>query len=218
MIKSTGSHTHWNYFYALDNDLEKVSRFIEFADANLETYSIELTHLLLSAASEVDVVLKQACVLLCQLDGKKVKVENIEDYRNIIMESDIFKLICSEPVFIPRYGIHTHPFENWLSGRRMDWWKSYNNVKHERNVYYKEANLKNTINAIGALLLSLSYYDQIFWLVNNRTFKWIYQITGEVQEGRTTFVRMHDKHYKKEEISIDEIATKLRILDKQKKR
>ena len=48
---------HWNYFLAIEKDLEHLSRYIEFSDANLGTYSIELTHLLLSASSEVDVVM-----------------------------------------------------------------------------------------------------------------------------------------------------------------
>jgi hypothetical protein len=35
---------HWNYFLALEKDLETVSRYIEFSRDNLNTYSIELAH------------------------------------------------------------------------------------------------------------------------------------------------------------------------------
>lgn len=31
------------------------------------------------------------------------------------------------------------------------WWKAHNNVKHRRNSAFAEANLKNTLNAVGGL-------------------------------------------------------------------
>ncbi len=40
---------HWNYFLAIESDLEKVSRYIEFAENNYGVYSIELAHLLLTS-------------------------------------------------------------------------------------------------------------------------------------------------------------------------
>ena len=49
---------HWNYLLALESDLGLVTRYIEFNTDNFACYSIELSHLLLSAASEVDVVAK----------------------------------------------------------------------------------------------------------------------------------------------------------------
>lgn len=55
---------HWNYFLALEKDLEGVSRYIEFCKDNLNTYSIELAHLLLSSASEIDTIAKSVCSIL----------------------------------------------------------------------------------------------------------------------------------------------------------
>jgi Tfp pilus assembly protein FimT len=50
------------------------------------------------------------------------------------------------------------PWENWVETQNPDWWRSYNNVKHARNNHFTEANLKNAINAVGALLLTVVYY------------------------------------------------------------
>jgi len=55
---------HCNYFLALEQDLERTSRYIEFCDANLKVFSIELAHLLLAAASEVDVLAKCVCEIV----------------------------------------------------------------------------------------------------------------------------------------------------------
>lgn len=35
---------HWNYFLALERDLETVSRYVEFTPDNYKIHSIELAH------------------------------------------------------------------------------------------------------------------------------------------------------------------------------
>jgi hypothetical protein len=109
VIKVKESLLHWNYFLALASDLEEVSRFVEFNDKNFKTYSIELAHLLLAAASEVDVVAKGICGLL----KPRARAQNIEHYRKIIIGNipEFFR----EKVFIPRYNIELHPWSNWGS-------------------------------------------------------------------------------------------------------
>lgn len=76
------SYVHWNYYIALEQDLSKTSRFIEFSEANFKTYSIELAHLFLAASSEIDVVLK----LLCNIKNNNKAHKNINDYKKTIAE------------------------------------------------------------------------------------------------------------------------------------
>jgi hypothetical protein len=143
---------HWNYFLALERDLEHLSRYIEFSNANLGTYSIELTHLLLSASSEVDVIMKQLCTLI---DPAQV-TNNINEYKTIIQNN--LNQFITEEISIDRFGLSYQPWINWSENTNPDWWRSYNNVKHERNIHFSEANLQNTINAIGGLLIAVIYY------------------------------------------------------------
>ncbi|RLD29371.1 MAG: hypothetical protein DRI75_03520 [Bacteroidetes bacterium] len=75
------SMIYWNYFCALEEDLKKVSRYIEFTEDNLNTHSIELTHLLLSSCSEIDVILKEIYNIL----DKKLKPTKINEYRKVII-------------------------------------------------------------------------------------------------------------------------------------
>ncbi|MBN1463175.1 MAG: hypothetical protein JXQ69_01120 [Paludibacteraceae bacterium] len=143
---------HWNYFLAIENDLDKLSRYIEFSNENLLTYSIELTHILLSASSEVDVIMKQ----LCSLIAPSEHANNINDYK-LIIQNNIPSLI-NEEITIDRFGLSFKPWINWEGTQNPDWWGSYNNVKHERNTHFNDANLQNTINAVGALLITVVYY------------------------------------------------------------
>lgn len=152
MITFTTPKHHWNYFLAIEKDLENISKYIEFCDDNLKTYSIALTHILLSASSEVDVVMKQLCALVDESN----KTKNIDQYRMVI--KDKLPIFIYEEVKISRFGTVLKPWDNWLGDVNPDWWKSHTDVKHQRNDYFKEANLKNTLNAVGGLLISIIYY------------------------------------------------------------
>jgi hypothetical protein len=143
---------HWNYFLAIEQDLERLSRYIEFSKFNMKTFSIELTHLLLSASSEIDVVMKQLCLFI----DSKSKPNNMDEYKSII-NLNIPK-ICDEEVTIDRFGLSYKPWIKWCGKGNPDWWRSYNNVKHQRDKYFNEANLENTINSVCALYVSVLYF------------------------------------------------------------
>lgn len=142
---------HWNYFLAIESDVEELSRFVEFAEHNFKTYSIEIAHVLFAASSEIDVVAK----LLCSKVKPKKKAKNIADYRKLLCES--YPIISKMKILIPRYGLNLTPWKNWKSDKNPNWWTAYNNVKHERDKYYQDANLKNALNAMASLYVLLLF-------------------------------------------------------------
>lgn len=147
---------HWNYFLALEDDLAKVSRYIEFAESNYDTYSIELAHLLLAAASEVDVVLKT----LCNEVSPEIPHSGINKYRQTIQskQPSLIREYCT----ISRYGLKLTPWVEWdrSSTSNPVWWRSYNRVKHHRDSDFKKANLKNVLNAMAGLAIANLYLQR----------------------------------------------------------
>lgn len=154
VIESTGHpKIHWNYYLALEADCQKLARYIEFAKANYSTYSVELAHLLIAAASEVDVIAK----LLCQKINPSSKAKNIYDYRKEIFSS--YPKINNMKVRIPRYELEFSPWFNEDAPEDIPkWWGAYNNVKHQRNDHFMDASLQHSLNALGGLLIMLLYY------------------------------------------------------------
>jgi len=144
-IKQTVNRLHWSYFIALGQDLTQASRFIEFTEKNYSVFSIELAHILLATSSEVDVILKD----LCNIINEDKKHENINDYKETIQEK--LPNIINEVCYIPRFGLELHPWSNWNDDSNPNWWRSYNNVKHQRSKYFEEANLKHALNSLAAL-------------------------------------------------------------------
>lgn len=165
-IQVNQNYVHWNYFVALEQDLAELSRYVEFSNDNFKTYSIELAHLLLAAASEVDVVLK----LICSLKNPAKNHENINDYKNSIKQH--LPYLLDRNCYIHRFGLTFEPWIDWNGDKNPIWWRSYNNVKHERNIHFKDANLENTLNAMAGLSLAIVYYYQeIFNQENAHTFQ-----------------------------------------------
>jgi len=151
MITVKEKKIYWNYFIALESDVENLSRYIEFTTDNFPTYSIELSRMLLSVCSEFDVIAK----ILCKREYPQKKAENITDYCSILTNK--IPALHNIKVFIPRHGLELTPLYNWKNNSTPDWWHGYNNVKHERNLYYKDANLKNLLNSMAGLFLFLLY-------------------------------------------------------------
>ena len=176
-IQVNGNNVHWNYFIALEQDLGKVSRFIEFSEQNFDTYSVELAHLLLATCSEVDVVLKA----LCNMVKPDTAHKNIDHYKATISEK--FPELIDEECYIPRYGLELKPWSNWKGEDNPFWWRSHNKVKHQRDAHFSEANLKNALNSMAGLsLVVLYYYREMFSKENAHTFR---EVTTRLQPVTT---------------------------------
>jgi hypothetical protein len=146
-------HPHWQYFIAIESDLEKTGRYVEIAQGNFLTYSIELARILLSASSEVDVISK----LICQRINPKKSYKTIDDYRKCILSQ--YPNFPSFEITIPRYGLVRTPWKDWGSGKNPLWWKGYNNVKHERSKFFEEANLENALDSVAGLFCIVLAYN-----------------------------------------------------------
>lgn len=140
---------HWSYFLALEQDLQRLSRFVEFNSNNFATFSLEMAHLLLASSSEIDVVLK----MICKPFAPSAQTE--EDYRLSIPKQ--IPNFTSVKVEIPRYDIILQPWQSWDSNQTPTWWTAYNKVKHNRDSHYEKANLENVLKSIAGLFISNLY-------------------------------------------------------------
>ena len=189
-IEVKESLLHWNYFLALESDLAQVSRYIEFDSKNFRTYSIELAHLLLASSSEVDVIAKGICGFL-ELNSP---AENINNYREIINRN--LPNFRKEQVFVPRFNLTLMPWSNWRfvqNPRSPLWWRSYNKVKHERNEHFAEANLKNVLNSVGGLLITVFYFYKLKFSVNDPNIR--ERDTTHLLMPESEFVRLNESYY-----------------------
>lgn len=146
------SYPYWQFFVALESDLEATTRYVECCEENYNTYSVAYAQIILSAGSEVDVVSK----LLCNKVQPTSKAKNIDDYRKILHSEH--NLLHDLKILIPRYDLNFTPWDSWVSDKNPDWWNLYNNIKHQRHNFYKEANLKNALLSVSGLFCLVLYF------------------------------------------------------------
>lgn len=153
-IHRAGTFAHWNYFLALEDDLDRLSRYVDFA-GNDGTYSLEIARLFLGASAEVDVVLKQLCKRYSPIStASSIGAYHAEVTANCPNFIDF-------EIRIPRYGLSHQPWVNWTEIHPPIWWSDHNKVKHQRDQHFERATLKNCLNAVGALFVAvLHLYEQ----------------------------------------------------------
>lgn len=141
---------HWNYYAALEDDVKNLARYIHFSKENLDTYSIELARLLMSATQEIDVLFHQ----ICSKHGDPSTKE--QGYRAFFAKGHYSK-IYNIKVMIHRYGLDFMPFAGW-DNQTPEWWTANNKVKHERHQHFGKASLKHVLNSLSALLIANIYF------------------------------------------------------------
>ena len=187
------TNIHWNYFLAIESDFEKISRYIEFTEDNNDTFSIELARIIMSSTQEVDGIMKN----LCKLIVPGCNPQNINDYKAIIKNH--IPGFITEVVQIPRFGMDSQPWINW-SDDAQDinpfWWRANNKIKHDRTVNFKEANLKNAYNAVGALLITTLYYykAEIDNKENNPPISWQH-LTNLIRPKSSLFILKNEYYH-----------------------
>lgn len=142
---------HWNYFLCIEEDILRLSRWIEFSPGNFECYSIEIARLLMTVSAEVDVVAK----LVCKSLDKSSTADSIVKYQAEIMAK--FPTINQALASIPRFGIDLYPWDEWVKPKTPPkWWSDTNKVKHHRSSEFRRATLANLLNAAGGLVIMLT--------------------------------------------------------------
>lgn len=181
------SKIHWNYYLAIQQDFELISRYVEFSELNNDTFSIELARIIMSASQEVDVIMKGICNLL-----KQTKTKNINEYKVVIKE--YLPELIDEKVFISRFSMTGKPWENWKGDENPIWWKANNNLKHQRTEHFQEATLKNAFNAIGALLIVNIYFYKLL-KENESGSKVSFKDTTLELNCKDSFIKLQDDYY-----------------------
>lgn len=148
---------HLNYFLCLEADIHNLSRWIEFSSHNENVYSVELARLWMTAAQEADVIAKR----ICDIVAPERSAANILMYQEVLCAA--LPVLPKAEVEMPQYGMVFHPWSNWAKPNSPpDWWQGNNKVKHHRADHFREANLKNVLNATaGLLILLLIYYKSL---------------------------------------------------------
>ena len=161
----------WNYFCTLCDMLKNTMQYLDHSDPyNLKCNSYEFQKIIMLSSMEFENIAKQLCLLTNPtLNLKKMNIisitkEILTNYPNM-----------NKTTIMNDYNVYS-PLKNWQikkdsSGNEyvsgLDWWDSYNNIKHNSYDNYKESNLKNAINSLASLMILEINYIKITTGKNN---------------------------------------------------
>ena len=143
----------------LEKKLREIFEYIEPGDKNKDTFSFELYNLLLAACTEVELNCKEI------LKENGASANNMGDYVKLERSSLLSKYEVSynrwrkkdqkKRVVYEKYDLK--PFASFCgdSPKEPEWYKAYNDVKHEREKNLELATLANCMNAVAGVLVLL---------------------------------------------------------------
>jgi hypothetical protein len=186
MSKKAVDNFENGFFWELYNDLERqFQNFLEYVPylpGNETVYSFKLLNLIVGFGGHIDSAFKEM--------ARYSKFSENEGCRKILERASERKGIISTGVdaFDDIYGISTKKVGFKRLIKRKDiipfscdeeenhvpkWWKFYNDLKHDVGINIREANLKNTRDALaGAFLLNVIHKPAILRLNDYGVLKW----------------------------------------------
>lgn len=162
--------THYIQSYKIiQKDFINLLEYVEPADINLNTYSFRIMELIIKICIEIEAnfkaILRENDYNPIDKKGDSIpeKKWNIYDYKKIVKSN----LLDKYKIIIPNWKGDNgtiSPYENWIQSNDLDWYSTYNTVKHDRNDNFCRANFNTLIKAMTGfqILLTSQYRDQDF--------------------------------------------------------
>lgn len=146
-------YSYTRAFLQLQKEMENLFLYVAPADKNLKTYSYHIHELLIRICIEIEANFK--AIFAENHYSKQEKDFTIEDFWKI----DISHKLSDYKVKMPTWeGMNKvfEPFASWKKSTSLSWYRAYNRSKHNRDKCFKEANLKNLMDAFCGLYIVLT--------------------------------------------------------------
>lgn len=157
--------TFWSALSTIYSDLESTFRYIHPVADHLDVYSLRYYELLLRTATEFESVCKNE-IIHNNISNKNIKDLNIEDFfkleehlKSLPVEGPKKQLANWKVGYFFDPVLYRQPLLPWNNSHILPWYRAYNEVKHNRQLNYKKANLENVLDAIASLFLILMNID-----------------------------------------------------------
>lgn len=146
----------WDEYNSLEDEFKNIIKYIPLEEEHLDVWSLKLGDILIVLGSAIESFFKFA--IKDSIFDSTAKIENIRRKKetNIKDYSKVFEDyydLSKKYVYIRSMGKFIRPFEQWAYNKPLEWWRAYQDVKHDRFVNKKEAKLKYVLEGIAGLFL-----------------------------------------------------------------
>ena len=165
-------NSYWPIYKNLEDETINLTKYIQFSDDQLKVYSMYISDLIMKIVVEIEDLSKK----IYMLNGGKDVFDENGNKRDLYFDTDCINYlnsiwgICDRYIMVSCSHFNFTNEENKLlrplknanknGDKSSKWNKAYQAVKHDRRENIKKGNLKNLIEALGALyILNLYYRD-----------------------------------------------------------
>lgn len=164
----------YDWYNNLENRLRNIIDIFPITNttSSLEISTPRFVSILVESSSIVDSLFRKIFPPKAKLpSGKEIKREDAKIMHYYSVLEPTLKLTETYTLFMAPLPIMLHPFEKWSGKSSPDWWKLYNNLKHNRLSKTTEVGLRNTLDCLCALHQLMTKVTEILKL--SLRFGWI---------------------------------------------
>ena len=163
-------NNYWPIYKNLEEETIHLSKYIQFTDDQVNVYSIHIADLLMRTVVEIEALSKE----LYWINGGPKVFNDKGGIRDLFFDTDCIKYlddiwgICNRDIIIScaNFNFTDEQYKEFKplkkANRRGDksaiWNRAYQAVKHDRHNNLNKGNIKNLIQALGALYILNIYY------------------------------------------------------------
>jgi hypothetical protein len=140
-------------FMMIQEDIKRLFEYIEPSYINLKTYSYRIYELFMRTCIEIEANFK--AIFKENTFTKEEKYWTIKDYRRINVSHHLYGYTATFPYWDGN-GSTFSPFKSWRDDSKLNWYRAYQESKHDRQGKRSVANLENLLNAFCALYILLT--------------------------------------------------------------
>ena len=167
---------YWSIYERIEKEVSDITFNIYLCDEHLDVYSIHIAELLLRIGAECENIIKS----IAQINEITIRNKNMKNIINELCATKI-EFQTKEVTIIWDYSFVSNkiikPFDTWNNqdSRNPNWYKAYNDIKHNRNdVNIKSATYKNIIYGMAGLFVLNLYLRKkdieknVYWIERAR--------------------------------------------------
>ncbi|MBU7045429.1 MAG: hypothetical protein HXS54_03250 [Theionarchaea archaeon] len=154
----------WRWYMEVEGRFNEYCEYVPLKEEHYKVWSLKLASIIIEICSILDSFFKVGSSWIFnypeiesrKFGDEKKKIEadktNIYIWKNIY---DTFYSLSEKEIHVIPLRKSIHPFGKWKDGSELEWWKSYNVVKHDRFRELERASLETALFALAGLFLAI---------------------------------------------------------------
>lgn len=156
----------WSVYRDMEQEFMEFLDFVPLGEDHRKVHSYKLLRLMLQVGGYVDTAFKEMAFypkfdenVECKAIRSKVikgEIATIDHFRETfdsLYGLSLQTVLVKSPKHFASFVDVFNPFLDFKNGRTPKWWTAYNGVKHNWLKNIKEANVENTLEALGGAFL-----------------------------------------------------------------